>query len=1543
MKKKRNDKYGLAKVLAAIGVIALLGSAAAAASAWLKGLSRRMPVPRGDGKKVKRGFTLAEVLAVALIIIILTAVSFVGVIRYQRSMKLMEMDGIAKQVFIAAQNHLTLAKSQGYLGKSDGSEENKEKGIYYFIVGSGTGTYSDPDAASDTLLSLMLPYASVDETVRKDGSYIIRYQNLQDVAQVLDVFYVDKGGRFGHTYGTGDYNPLMDPTGNANPKYWGTANKNNRLDYGGSIIGWYGGERGTAGSGPVETPPPVTKLVSPILKLHNDEEKLWAELLDPNVSVSDLQWNLVITGDSSGEKCTVKLKDSTPIGQYNQYTFTLDDIAGTLKTTDLPATLNNSITGTAHFSTLFGSALIPGENITLQATVDATGEYLTVVSSNVCNGNSLFGDNSFTEKAIPATSDKYYYGTASIENFRHLENLDAEISGLDITALNGKLTRPSTDPANPAPVSVSFTEVRLEKNLDWVNSWFFNDENNEKKEITYAARTDKGSAGCYLPVTPANSGLTFDGNNKSIKRLIVNTDGMAGVFGTYKGGKIQNLTIQNPSIVSSGSAAGALAGKTEGTTVNNVVARNEDGSKSFTLSAMRAPEGSGSSFGGLPVLWARGLLGLTQRDPGDTGSETTKTYTLQIKGTTAAGGLIGSMEGGAANFCTAALYVRSAGGSSSTAGGFAGSVSGTVTLRGCYASAHTDAAKYGTEADQWNVRNLNGIAGALIGGYTNEDSSEGLKLECCYATCSATGAYAAGLIGSLAGKATVDTCYSTGLVVGTSSENGKEDGFIRSAAGSTLDLQGSCRYMRLEKSAGGGYMSSALDGNERLSSLLAEDLVNSDSFLVSLDNRQPADCYDDAIRVKYKSRYYFPTVEQLYAEKGADALSGVLSALGMTTPAAASKHIGDWYVPIPVPMTYEWINGDILALKIDFSEFAKKNKGKGPDTILVAVTGDTSEQTRVYQLDIQWNGDTNYTYTVSKVGSLKTVTDSVTSLTNVEYQWETGLPVPKLRAGDISKSEATLTDKKLLLVFDDITDKYTDTNNQPQTTSFFNLMCSGATAKLIPGENLTAMVSTLPTWKEMEDEYKELAPKNTRTNSLFGYNGAYNPVAMENGKIKGKAEITSIRHLENLNGTDSHYGKGLDSYHTGGAAAGDTLEAYQTKNLSWISINGVSGFTDTSTDKEDSIGNSGYPYKPVDTAYKLQYKGEYTEPTGADTVKKAYSITGISVTAENAGIFGTLDSDDSITGLELLDIAANGTGSSSAGALAGTSSGMVTGVLVRSNGNKAITASGGAAGGLIGHMKGGTVNQCAAAVTVQSTSGAAGGLIGEADHEDNTASAPQVLNSYSGGRTTSQNPGRYYTVNSGGRTYTYNIQGGTAGGLIGSASGVTVVNTYSTCSVKGSTQSGGLIGSAESGSVSNSYAVGPVGGTGTGTTKGAFMGSVDGTTIIGKNYYFELANENTPDMPSIGSGTRIGTGTVTAIDSDLGTYNAFVYPRTVDGETKEAAASEPYNNRSGSVPPWHFPSVKQLAGIPDTVPVYSWSKTHYGDWPVYETLVPNTK
>ena len=59
-----------------------------------------------------KGFTMAEMLMAVAIILILAGVAFIGVARYLRSMALLERDGIAKEIFIAAQNHLTAAKGQ---------------------------------------------------------------------------------------------------------------------------------------------------------------------------------------------------------------------------------------------------------------------------------------------------------------------------------------------------------------------------------------------------------------------------------------------------------------------------------------------------------------------------------------------------------------------------------------------------------------------------------------------------------------------------------------------------------------------------------------------------------------------------------------------------------------------------------------------------------------------------------------------------------------------------------------------------------------------------------------------------------------------------------------------------------------------------------------------------------------------------------------------------------------------------------------------------------------------------------------------------------------------------------------------------------------------------------------------------------------------------------------------------------------------------------------------------------------------------------------
>ena len=188
-------------------------------------------------RRGKSGFTMAEMLIVTAIIAVLGGVIFIMVSRYQRSLAHLERDAVAKEIFVAAQNHLTVAESQGYLGISEagfGTPDNSETGreVYYFDVNRGNRFTSD----NSTVLDLMLPFASIDETVRAGGSYIIRYQ--ANPAVVLDVFYCSASDtRFGHDL-TGDYGSvlgLIDKNG--------SNHKSERRNYsGGSVLGWYGGE-----------------------------------------------------------------------------------------------------------------------------------------------------------------------------------------------------------------------------------------------------------------------------------------------------------------------------------------------------------------------------------------------------------------------------------------------------------------------------------------------------------------------------------------------------------------------------------------------------------------------------------------------------------------------------------------------------------------------------------------------------------------------------------------------------------------------------------------------------------------------------------------------------------------------------------------------------------------------------------------------------------------------------------------------------------------------------------------------------------------------------------------------------------------------------------------------------------------------------------------------------------------------------------------------------------------------------------------------------
>jgi prepilin-type N-terminal cleavage/methylation domain-containing protein len=79
-------------------------------------------------KKLKNniGMTLAEMLIVVAIIGVLGGVAFVAVWNYQRSMGQLERDGIAKEIFVAAQNHLTAAYGEGYLGLKEPASGSSE-------------------------------------------------------------------------------------------------------------------------------------------------------------------------------------------------------------------------------------------------------------------------------------------------------------------------------------------------------------------------------------------------------------------------------------------------------------------------------------------------------------------------------------------------------------------------------------------------------------------------------------------------------------------------------------------------------------------------------------------------------------------------------------------------------------------------------------------------------------------------------------------------------------------------------------------------------------------------------------------------------------------------------------------------------------------------------------------------------------------------------------------------------------------------------------------------------------------------------------------------------------------------------------------------------------------------------------------------------------------------------------------------------------------------------------------------------------------------
>ena len=355
----------------------------------------------------RKGFTLAELLVVVAIILILAGFGFVAVNRYQKRLKRVEMDNVAREIFVAAQNHLTASRAAGFW---DGYVAQMEKGSsnqasnrdfssklgkpvenvstdkQYVADEENRNAEASSGASaksSDNVLKILLPYAAVDETLLTDGKYYVHYDAA--TASVLDVYYTDKDAIPG--YGE------LNKSAKNDVSY--------RTEHG---VGWYG-------TAAIKDTEPQSELKAPVMAVRN-AESLVVYIIDPNYKTfqSSVQLEITQAGqDLEADKKSV-VKNLTLNSTGSGLNMGKDSLSGFVQVQHVTGTDNKPITladgSTAkdymlyavvldsitrkngHFSQLFPE-LTAGADITVTATVSG-GNTSGDVKSSVTT-NSLFG------------------------------------------------------------------------------------------------------------------------------------------------------------------------------------------------------------------------------------------------------------------------------------------------------------------------------------------------------------------------------------------------------------------------------------------------------------------------------------------------------------------------------------------------------------------------------------------------------------------------------------------------------------------------------------------------------------------------------------------------------------------------------------------------------------------------------------------------------------------------------------------------------------------------------------------------------------------------------------------------------------------------------------------------------------------------------------------------------------------------------------------------------------------------------------------------
>lgn len=790
-----------------------------------------------------RGFTMVETIVAVAIVVILMAVGFIAVQNYQRSLKQLELDKTAREIFVAAQNHLAVAESQGLLSTRDrkdsdvvGIQSTRGGETYrYFYVFPG-----DPKLNLTTVLHDMLPQYSIDDTVRLGGSYVIEY-NLES-ATVTNVFYADESSLSNHVFTADDFGPLF-VNGDT---YLEDANKTRRLNgFEGNvnaIIGWYGGDDAKDLA--------RVKLYAPKVEMINEER------LEVKVSFSRDALSRMTRDADTGAKICVVIKGKTSgkervvsnvtVSQFNVDPETKNEVDGVVAYRCHTYVLDDVTEQGGHFYSKWCTGedpLIPGEDITVTVTVSSTSVLANIPERMAGPTNSLF--------ASIEVEDGTTNRAAVIKNFRHLENLSPDISRYDLETLKTE-SADATHAVQKRDLAASDTD---DYSWDGFKKAINKDAPNSVQ--VYKAGTSVASAaGTYLPVNPSYTIGTntthyltsYDGQSHSIEGVTIDNSSNdtvfsdAGIFGDLTNCEVKDLELRNFNVQTSNGSAGALVGSGESLTISNVLVRNtRENDANLMISASDATNAK------------------------------------------SAGGLVGEMKGGSINLSAAAVRVTS---TSGDAGGLVGSITGStsVTIQNSYSGGHTENGTYYEEVSGalqpiYNVQASKGNAGGLVGNAANATITN------CYSTCSALGkTTAGGLVGTIsAGE--VNKSYATGLVDATSVVGcfvGTLDSSVTLGTGTNANSYFSLTNLY------------DADGTERTVSAVGSDTSNTavsafdatattyNAFATGADTAYP---YDTYLVSKGASTYPLKNIKALSGDTSSDL------------PKHVTMHFGDWPMP----------------------------------------------------------------------------------------------------------------------------------------------------------------------------------------------------------------------------------------------------------------------------------------------------------------------------------------------------------------------------------------------------------------------------------------------------------------------------------------------------------------------------------------------------------------------------------------------------------------------------------------------------------------------